>query len=461
MAGIGFVLRRLTQRDDLLGFVQGYAYSMIISSGPWLVTVLAIAGVGVFAQHGTEIAEIELFRIVIVYNFAFSLVFCGPLMMVVTRYLADAIFARRVEDAPAMLVAALALGGAVQAPIVIAFYGLYAALPPALAVLAGCNYFVTAGVWVVSVFLTALKDFRSIGIAFLAGMTAGAAAGVLLAGPYGAAGILAGFTLGLAVAFCLLAARVFAEYPYPWRDPRGFLGHFRKYADLAAFGLLSNLAAWSDKWVMWFAPEAERPYHGLISYPAYDGAMFLAYLTLVPGMALFIVAVETEFFEHYKRYYRDIEHHAPLSRIRANQKAIASTLLAAARNLIILQAAVAALAILLVPRLVDAGLLAVGQVGIFRFGSLGATFHALFLFVCVILSYFDLRRDLVRVNLVFLAANAGLTWAFLPLGYPFYGAGYFAAAMIAFLAAYLVLVARVRRLPYLTFVRQNASVQID
>ena len=45
MAGIGFALRKLARRDDLLGILQGYAHSALVSAGPWVFTVLSLAGI--------------------------------------------------------------------------------------------------------------------------------------------------------------------------------------------------------------------------------------------------------------------------------------------------------------------------------------------------------------------------------------------------------------------------------
>jgi uncharacterized membrane protein len=50
MASIGFELRRLTQREDLMGVIQGYMHSALVSSGPWLFTVLAIAAINIFSE---------------------------------------------------------------------------------------------------------------------------------------------------------------------------------------------------------------------------------------------------------------------------------------------------------------------------------------------------------------------------------------------------------------------------
>ena len=39
MAGIGFELRKILQRDSLLSLIQAYVYAGIISSGAWMLSV--------------------------------------------------------------------------------------------------------------------------------------------------------------------------------------------------------------------------------------------------------------------------------------------------------------------------------------------------------------------------------------------------------------------------------------
>jgi uncharacterized membrane protein len=458
MAGIGFVLRRLARRDDLLGIVQGYAYSAFVSSGPWLFTVLAIAAVTGASRGLVARGEAEVFRLVLSYNFCFSLVLSGPLLMVLTRWLADSIYAREVEKVPGVFVAcfcAVALGGLLAAG---PFYWIYADLPRGVAAVAVANFVAVSGIWLVSTFLSALKDYRSIALAFGAGALLAVAAGYGLSRLGVEGGVLLGFTLGLLAILFALVAKLLAEYPYPFRPSRDFLLHFRRYPELAATGLVGNAAIWVDKWVLWFAPEADAPGHGLVSYSAYDGAMFFAYLSIVPAMAVFIVNVETGFYEAYKRYYAEIQHHVDLDRIRANRRGIARVLIHSSRGIAVLQTCVAAIVLLGTPALIDAGLLVPQQLGMFRYGVLGSAFQVMFVFCCIVLAYFDRRMDVLWLQAVYLALNGGLSALFMALGYPFYGYGYFLASLIVMVLAYLVCLRRVQDLDFLTFLRQNTSV---
>lgn len=458
MAGIGFVLRRLTSRDDLLGVAQGYAYAAFVASGPWLFTVLSLAAVSLFGRRFAGSAEVDLFRTILSYNFCFSLVATGPACMVLTRWLADSIYGRDVEDVPTVLLAAFVLTTAGGVAMAVPFYLLVADIAPLDVALGVANYVVVSGIWLLATFLSALKDYRAIALAFLGGMATafGAAVGLAVADVPG--GLLLGFTAGLAVILYVLLAKILAEYPYPLRSARPVMGHVRRFGDLALLGLVSNAAVWADKWILWFAPEADRPGHGLIAYTAYDGAMFLAYLSVVPITAVFVVNIETAFFETYKRFYADILTHADRTRIEENRRAIGGTLVRSARTIGILQTCIAALVILLSPELVRLGLLAPLQLGIFRIGVLGGAFHVWFVFCCVVLAYFDRRQDLLWLNGLFLALNVGLSLLTLKLGFPFYGYGYFWAAVIAMAAAYVTVARRAADLPFLTFLRQNSSL---
>src|SRR4051812_27868089 len=103
MAGIGFELRKLARRDDLLGLVESYAHSALASTGPWLFTILSLSGVVMFGSRFISYEEMTQFRLVIIYNFAFSLMISAPIAMVSMRHLADSIYAKKVDDSPSVL----------------------------------------------------------------------------------------------------------------------------------------------------------------------------------------------------------------------------------------------------------------------------------------------------------------------------------------------------------------------
>lgn len=458
MAGIGFELRRLTQRDDLMGMLQGYGYAALTTAGPWLFTIVALSVMVALATPATTPQELSTFRGLITYNFAFSLVFSAPVTAAVTRRLADYIYQKDVKQAAGLMMGSLALVYVISLPIICPFYLWRLHLSPALRLSAILNFALVSGIWAVSVFLTAVKNYRAVTGSFLGGLAISVVAATILAYGWSVEGMLTGFNAGLAFIFFTLIARVFAEYPTAADRPFSFLEYFHRYRDLVLSAFAYSAAVWVDKWIMWLSPGREILSSGLFLNPDYDSAMFLAYLTIVPSIAAFTLTIETGFYEQYLKFYADIQRHVPFARIDANQRGLIQSFVDGARSFLVLQGSITITAILLAPKLFAWLGVNFRQMGVFRFGVAGAFFHAGYLFLTIILSYFDLRRTQLRLNVLLLIANAAFTLISIRLGFAWYGYGYFLSALIAFGCAFVAVGRVISRLPYHTFVTANTSI---
>ena len=457
MAGIGFELRKLTQRDALLGVLQGYTHSALASTGPWLFTILSLGGIVLYGSVVARPEQLSAFRLIVIYNFAFSLVLSGAVVIVATRSLADLIYAKNVEEAPSLMLGSLALLYATQVLFVGPYYLFFLRLDTGTRLAALANFFLISGIWLVSAFLTALKDYKAITRSFAVGMLL-AMGGATLFANHSTAGMLVGFSSGLAYILFSVIARIFVEYPYRVVRPFRPLSHFVKYWEIGLAGLLYNAAIWVDKWVMWLSPNHEILATGMVSYPDYDSAMFLAYLSIVPSMAVFVFNVETCSFEKYIRFYRDIQRHATYARIRRNHNELVHSVVGSSRNLIILQGCICFVTILLAPRMFALLNLNFLQLSMFRFGVMGAFFHVLFLVMTILLSYFDLRRMAIVIYSIFLLTNLAFTYGSMRMGFAYYGYGYFLSALVTFVAAFSITAHFLAQLPYQTFVRNNTSI---
>ena len=93
MAGIGFELRKLLRRDSLLGMMQAYAYAGIISSGPWVLSIVGILVIGLMSIS-MVVPEflITQFQVSVTYLVAFSLTITGFVQLAFTRFTADRLF---------------------------------------------------------------------------------------------------------------------------------------------------------------------------------------------------------------------------------------------------------------------------------------------------------------------------------------------------------------------------------
>ncbi len=240
MAGIGFQLRKLMQKGSLAGMFQAYLHAILISSGPWIFTVIALGCFYLFSKNMALAEATESFRVIIIYNFAFSLVLSAPIMMITTRYLADCIYKENLDDAPGLLLGALILLSFIMLPIASTFYLLYTKLSVAVGLVAIVNFMLITWIWQVTVFISALRYYTAITLSFLVGMIFSVFAAVYLSQHSSVVGMLAGFNIGLSVILSSLIALIFAEYPNCVKNLFAFLKYFTKYWELALGGMITT-----------------------------------------------------------------------------------------------------------------------------------------------------------------------------------------------------------------------------
>jgi len=458
MAGIGFALRNLTQRDDLIGVIGAYSFSTLISSGPWLFTILCLAGINFFLSDWVDSNVITTFRIILIYNFAFSLVLSSPFTLVTTRFVADLLYQRSITGVPSVLIISLTLIYLVGLLTALPFYLMFTDFPLSLKIIAIINYLMISGIWVAAIFITAVKDYNTYTLMFGVGMLVALISSFLLGPEYGAVGMLIGFNFGLMLIMFSIIARIFTEYPAKLSWPRDYFSYYRKYWELLISGLVLNCAIWIDKWIMWLAPDHDVVSGLMMYHPDYDGAMFLAYLALIPCMAYFLLSTETGLLEKYHGYFHDIKHHANYQRIQENHNTILDYIIISFRRTLALQITVVTILLIWAPQFITLFGGKYIQLSIFRLGVLGVFFHGLIIFLTTLLAYFDLRRLNIMIYVVFLSLNGVLTFISVKLGYAFYGYGYFLACLFTLLVAFFVSARAFLNLPYLTFIKNNPSL---
>lgn len=461
MAGIGFVLKRMVSHDDLFGILRAYIHSAFAASGPWLFTVIALGGTTVFYSDYFSNSKLVDFRVVIIYNFSISLVCSAPVYMVVTRYLADNIHRLNVTYTPSVLLTSMGWVYAIQLVPALWFYLIYTNLELSMRISAIANAFLIASIWLLGTFLLGLKDYQAVTRSFAIGMLLAFIFSQALKPKYGAVGMVNGSSIGLAYIFFSMTSKIFAEYPYRLRKTVNLRQYYEKYWHLAVAGVFYNAGIWVDKWIMWYAPESVVLPSKMRYYPDYDSAMFMAYLTIVPAMAMFVFSVETNFFQRYQKFYYDILEHKSLRKIRENHQLLLESIFSGARNFIVIHGTTCFLAIVLAAEIFALLNISYLQIGIFRLGCLGAFFHALLLFEQVIMAYLDCRRSMMVLQAIFFFCNAFFTLISMWMGFPFYGYGYFLASLVCFLITTHVLFNHLRILPYHAFITNNNSVRYE
>ena len=457
MAGIGFRLQKLLSGESYTELVKAFLYSSFIVSGPMLVVILSLALINQATEVRLTIEEKNLMMGLVVYIYAFSMVGVGPILYVVTRYLADMYYLKKVETFAPTYMAALQLVFAYQLVIGIAFLTI---LPLTLMEkwIVLSLYLMINGVWVAMVFLSAARHYNWIFAAYAIGAVMGIGTAMAIGRSVGFTGFLAGYTVGQGICFGILTFRIFKEFGFDGSTDYGFLKYFRQHYYLALVGLCYYLGIWADKVLFWFSPGGKIITTGIRILPDYDTPMFLSFLTIIPSMAFFLVQMETSFVKYFRAYYDSIRNREDLQTIRACKDVMILNLTQQFQKFVLFQGLFSGVIILSIYEIAEAFFLNPYQIGIFRIGILGAFLLMGYAMIINILFYFDFQKDVFYLTLLFLVSNVALTWWTLKIGLPAYGFGFAGASFISVLAGVLLMDYRIKDVYYYTFMKQPIIV---
>ncbi|WP_173932861.1 exopolysaccharide Pel transporter PelG [Chelativorans sp. Marseille-P2723] len=455
MAGIGITSRALFRRSGVIGPAATLSHGAVIAAGPWIFTVLSIAVID-RATIGILLDEHSYaFRGLVIYAFALSLFATMPVVNVAVRQVADDIFLGNFHEIRPRYVAALILSSLASAAV--------AGVTLTLLRVSGIDLVVAIAattvvglIWPSLAFCSATRDYSGITSGFVIGLVVSIMATVAVAhADWGSAAMMAAFTTGLGLVFFALAGRILSTFPSPVRQigPQlaNLLKGFVSYRVLALGSGIAIAALWMDKWIMWVSPQGVRLENGLISAPVYDGAMFIAYLVIIPALGMFVTGIETTFFKAYRGYFHAIHARAPLSRIHVARTTLDRQATRLLWRMMAIQAILCTVAAMAAPSLVNAVGLQYQQIGILRLGLAAALFQFIFLAATSLLLFFERHGRFLVLQTIFLVCQVGFTLLSIWLGPEYLGLGHLVACAAAAFAAMAVLDRTLKKLVYLTF----------
>jgi uncharacterized membrane protein len=181
--------------------------------------------------------------------------------------------------------------------------------------------------------------------------------------------------------------------------------------------------------------------------------MFIAYLSIVPSLILFVGILETSFTRGLRRYFLSIGAHATLGTITRNASQVATLTFHALLRTSRAQFIICLIVVMAAPNIIDIAGLRYEDTGLLRVGAIGAGFHFLFLACLALLLFFDRREEFCQLGACHFSLNSTFTAATLLAGPEYYGLGYLAAAVVSSLIAFAAVDRSVRELTYFTFSR--------
>lgn len=457
MAGIGFELRKLYREEGLVQNVKAYVFSSITTIGPMILCLILMFGEQIMMKiNGSAYLDNELFVATMVYCFVLSIILTSGFSMIVTRFIADMIYQKKYEK------------------IISAFYGVLTIILPIAGLLAAMFlmgvqesiwykivaylFFVELVIiWIQNVFLSALKDYKRIVQGFAIGILISLTVSYLL---FQFLSIkttiiaLAGIDLGFAVIIGLSMLHFERVFPRDEkRDYFAFIDYLKKYPSIFFIGLFIYSGVYIHNLVYWlFSDKHFSISNQFLLMPFYDVPVFYAYISVISSLVLFVVIVETDFYETFYNYYQNVVNGGTYESLNNAKKKMQKVLLQRITFLVEVQLLFTALSIAIgIIYLPKIGF-TMEQLDLFILLCLAYFFFIILFVILHLLLYFDDRKGVLTISGLFILLNAVFTFITMKLNFD--GSGMFFASFIVLIIAIVRLLYVIKNIDYYTFCSQ-------
>ncbi len=432
MAGIGFHMKNLFKDSRFYSGTKAITYSAIVITGPMVLCVLLIT----FAQYfldkmHTPFNEKELFLAGVLYSFIFSQMITSGMTMVLFRYVADQLFLKKIESILASLYGAIVIGlffGGVAG----LFLYIFSDIDGVFKIFSYCFFMELIIIWLLTIYISALKNYFGIVKGFLSGVFISVIA--LWMCQWVHLGVTEAFIcmdIGFFVVIILFLKSIKRRFPHNNRDYFQFLTYFEKHPMLFFIGFFYTFSLYLHNFIVWGSKIGHVVNNTFYISPFYDTPVFYAYLTIVPAMIMYVLFLETSFYDAYRNFYSGIVGSYSLKEIRESQTKMFEVLAQELTKVMEIQLFFTVFAIFIGTKMLP---LTIEQVAVFNIVTLGNYFLMMMFIIVQVLLYFDDQKGALFVVASFLLANIIITPVTTAFGS--YGVSCFFAGFISMLLAF-------------------------
>lgn len=413
--------------------------------------LIGIVGVA-FELQGEGIRQ---FTTSVTWIMGCSLVLTGLLQLVFTRLVADMLFERKNELVNANLFGALLLTTLVSGLTATCLGLTLFDQSFSYELLMTASFVVMCNVWMVVIFVAGLKRFKLILAAFAIGYTVTVLAAVALMS-FGLNGLLGGFLIGHSVLLFLMLGIVIPEYPVQTRIRFDFLKPQLIFPSLIAIGFFYNLGIWIDKLMFWLTPGTSELIIGpLRKSLIYDLPIFLAYLSIIPGMAVFLLRIETDFAQAYDGFFKAVRGNASYQEIEMLGNSMVDAVREGLLQIIRVQGATILLLYLLGPTMIEWLGISPQFVHLYYINLVGVGAQVLMLAVLNVLFYLDKLEQALQITALLFLSNFLFTAMSLQSGPEYYGYGFGLSMTLTAMVGIFLLSRELENIEFRTFMKSS------
>lgn len=456
MAGIGFELRKILKRDNLLSLLHAYSFAAVISSGAWVLSIVGILLIGVLSYAINIPGEMVVqFQVSITYIIAASLIFTGPFQLSLTRFTADRLYEKRSDivltNYHAIALTVTVIGGILGWFCTVFLFPQQSVLYRILLLAA---FVLMCNIWIATIFLSGIKQYKAIVWLYFLGYAITVLAALLLRGER-LEGLMTGFVIGHTIMLSGMWALILRNFPAKTFISFEVFDLKLLYPMLLWIGFFYNFGVWVDKFMFWFTPHTSQAIIGpLRASVIYDLPVFLAYLSIIPGMAIFLVRMETDFVEYYDAFYNTVRTGGSLEIIEEHRNNMVQTIRFGIFEIIKTQTIAALLVIVMGESILTWLGISTLYLPLLYIDVIAASLQVVLLGILNVLFYLDKRFIVLCLTGGFVVLNILFTWISILLGPTYYGYGFALALLVIVLVSFVWLSRKIDTLEYETFMIQ-------
>jgi uncharacterized membrane protein len=452
MAGIGFELRKILARDSYSSTLRAYVYAGLLSAGPWVLSIISVMLIGILSI-GIVFPEllVRQFLVTTTYLFACSLIATGGLQVFFTRFVSDRLFEKKPHVILPNLLGIMLIATVVAGLLAFVLLWWLFDEPFLYRLLVLTNFVTLCNLWLVIIFLSGMKQYNRILLTMLGGYSLMVVSSFFLR-PWGLNGLLFALLIGHGTLLFVFLFDILREYRADKLIAFDFLQRKQVFLSLLVTGICYNMGIWADKFIFWFNPMTSEQVIGpLRASMLYDLPIFLAYLSIIPGMAVFLVRIETDFAEWYERLFDAVRDGQTLQHIAQLKSEMTIAIRQGLQEICKVQGITVVLLFLFAPPLLSWLGISHFYLPLFYIDLIGVSLQMLLMALLNVFFYLDKRAIVLELSVLFVVLNIALTLLSQYLGPSFYGYGFTIALACCVLLGMMRLNKALDDLEYNTF----------
>ncbi|MCK5819034.1 MAG: exopolysaccharide Pel transporter PelG [Psychromonas sp.] len=454
MAGIGFKLNKTLKDDRLSSIFKIYGYAGILSSGAWVTSIVAILLVGFISAfiHGS----LSTLEGLVVYatTLAFSLIATSPFLLPFTRYISDLNFLGKDDHVLPVFFTVFLMFLVVSFTFGLVFFNhLYPHSNVTFVYSVIMLFCVLCAIWLAHILAISADHFLSVMFAYVI------AYGFIVLFTYYFVPTLDEliiiFLLGNSFLLICLLMLIIKTFTSDRLVDASFFTSKNVYWILGVSAFFYTLGTWIDKIIFWYHPYTGQHAIGNVNFSIfYDVPIFLAYLSIIPGMSIFFYRLESDYGEKNDLFFNSIREGATLSNIERHRFEIIKITKDVIRETLLIQAIFSIVIYLNAPLIFKFLNISLLYLSLFDVLLVGAYLQLGFMSVLAVLYYIDRQSEAMWLSFSFFVLNGSLSLLSIYLGPSFFGYGFALSLLIVFSISIIILKNLLDRLSYEIFMLQ-------